>query len=373
MKMQLPLLEFVDSLFFNKDLTGSIVIACQHIMEPQMIFFRKLVNCGVKNENFFVLGKCYSTNKNIFNELKMDGFKVHEDSAKFDSYVPFDKQWSASVAKFVSFVEKSTNIKNFSRIIVIDDGGFLIEEIQKRGFDIGKIVAVEQTSSGYAKLRDSDFKFPIINVARSNAKLLHESPYVAELFIKNLNIFLTEIKKAPKSTLIIGNGAVGGAISNALSKLMQVKHIDIEKEKSDFELNNLHNVISNFDLIVGATGKEILGLKDLKFIKKGSILASVSSSDREFSAAEIRREFQKTNNPHHHFVSNGIVLLNAGFPVTFKGARCEIPLEKIQLTMALLYAGILQGIKNINKVGIVELNKNIQKKIVFELYNLKKV
>jgi hypothetical protein len=105
--------------------------------------------------------------------------------------------------------------------------------------------------------------------------------------------------------------------------------------------------------------------------QKDVILASSSSSDREFSAVELRRLLPKSANCHENIYVNGIHLLNSGFPVNFNGLKeVELP-EDIQLTRSLMYAAVCSRIINHDKKGLIELNTDIQQKIISKFKELK--
>ena len=121
------------------------------------------------------------------------------------------------------------------------------------------------------------------------------------------------------------------------------------------------------DLILGCTGMTSITQAQHRFLKKGCILASASSSDREFDSVFIRAKnpafyncFQDVDNGH-------VTLLNSGFPINFDGKRHSIAPEKIQITRALLTAGILQALDLAGKAqNMVDLNAIHQAAIVAE-------
>ena len=167
----LPLVEYMSSIFVNVRLDNTLVIACQHILPTNYPMFNLLFDKGLKPENTFILGKCYSTEPNTLKLFIRRGVKIPKFSNYFDSHKSFDKEYEDHVRKFFLSIINKKNLNNYKKIILIDDGGFLIETAHKLLKNFKKLVGVEQTSSGYEKIKNINLKFPVINVARSQTKL----------------------------------------------------------------------------------------------------------------------------------------------------------------------------------------------------------
>ena len=73
-------------IFTGINLNNCLVIACQHILETNIPLFESLIKKGLLPENTFLLGKVYSTNSKIFDELKKIGMYVDKGSVSFDSH-----------------------------------------------------------------------------------------------------------------------------------------------------------------------------------------------------------------------------------------------------------------------------------------------
>ena len=101
------------------------------------------------------------------------------------------------------------------------------------------------------------------------------------------------------------------------------------------------------------------------------VLASASSSDREFQAVSLRKLLPKFNNCHTNVVVRNIILLNCGFPINFDGGRISVEMEKIQLTRGLILGAIYLSIVSNYKKGIIELDNKFQDVIIklFKLYS----
>ena len=68
-------------------------------------------------------------------------------------------------------------------------------------------------------------------------------------------------------------------------------------------------------------------------------------------------------------MSSGIRLMNSGFPITFDGSSTPIPMEKIQLTMALTFVSMAQAQKE-KRAGLVELSADKQQQIIDKFVGL---
>jgi len=102
------------------------------------------------------------------------------------------------------------------------------------------------------------------------------------------------------------------------------------------------------NIIIGATGANILDEKQLKEIKDmlnyKLYLISMSSADREFPTTYIRKNGITPAEIHGDAVWDNLTLINNGFPITFKGKRYESTPEEIEITIGLLYGSTLEAI-----------------------------
>ena len=72
-----PLLQKVFTHFktHQGDVSDSYLVCCQHILEPQLKMFELLIEFGFDPKKILLLGKAYSTNKDILNELRKRGYR----------------------------------------------------------------------------------------------------------------------------------------------------------------------------------------------------------------------------------------------------------------------------------------------------------
>ncbi|MGY4883963.1 MAG: hypothetical protein ACP5NZ_00085 [Nanobdellota archaeon] len=369
---KLELVEKTSKRFLNITLEDTLLIACQHILKTNYQMFLSLFDRGLKPKNTFLLGKCYSTDKEALEWFIEKGVNVSKYSNKFDSYRSFDESFDSYVKVFLKKILKNIDFSKYKKVIILDDGGHLLKEANKLIKDTRKVIGIEQTSSGYEAIKNEKLRFSVINVARSFAKLEHESPIIADLFVENLNHELRKLNIIPKNVLIIGNGPIGREIFNKLSHRYNILRFDKDISKSNF--NNKEELETNlhrFDMIIGCTGKISFPSEFYSRLNGKVILASASSSDREFTAVNFRMLGERYTDCHRNFSFRDITLLNSGFPMTFTDYGMGAEGKNIQLTRALIFSAILSSINTPNEKKLLELNLEIQKDIISDFYKLK--
>ncbi len=333
MFQELELLEYLQLKFKNIDLSNVVLVSLQHILQSNYITLEYFFRLGLKPENTFLLGKAYSSNKEVAEHLSSLGVNVHQDSFSFDSHESYDLQLERYVKNFIfditPLIRETAHIE---KIVVVDDGGYLISQITDATFH-RKVVALEWTSSGYRKLLGNDLKIPVLNMARSDTKLKIESPIIGLGVVEKIKEQYPNIFSSNKIAVVMGAGHIGQAVKKSLN--------DLQKKVVMVDVDTLIDEIKDsFDLIIGCTGEKLFGESDLEKMKD-VVLVSASSSDREFSAVEIRKKFPQNNNPHKEYVSGNLKISNSGFPINFDGMQVNImPLEKIQITLGMVFASV---------------------------------
>lgn len=363
---KLPLLNIVNK-NIKTNTSKTILISVHHIIEINYRLMLYLTNKGFEPKNIFCLGKLYSTNKKTLEKYKNLEINISPDSLNFNPQLDFDTQFKIYIKEFINDIEKQVKNTDFKKLIIYDEGGELLEQInklvynKKSSFYKKEVIGIEHTSSGYNKLKGQKLNLPIINVARSYAKLKLETPHISKICIKKFNKPIKALNIKPKNILILGGGIIGQDLKRLLKSKYNISIYD--KDKSLNEINNIYNEISNFDVIIGATGSQTLDLKLFSKIKKNSLVFSVSSSDREFPMLQIRQN--RTNSQIHDTIYfKNIHTLNNGFPICFTGGPIIVPIKHIQLTVALVFYAILYANDyNKNKKGFVDLPLELQKEL----------
>lgn len=361
-----PLIEFSSSFFEDQALENYYIIGVQHILGTTHEMFKALFKKGLKRENLALIGKCYSTDPEVFQAMIAEGIDICESSFHFDSHVSFDEMFKNNIRRFLLRRKDKLNSQGFDKIIILDDGGELLEMIEEFLERRENVIGIEQTSSGYNKLIDKQHVLPIINLARAEVKKTMESPIIISAAMTQLQRKLKELSHRPQKILIMGNGVLGSKIRSLLNGSYVVHMFDVDREKSDFSQEQLHERLKEYDAIIGCTGRTSLSIAEHLHLKKGCVLISVSSSDREFDAISLRKRTSKARNCFEDIEVDGIRLLNCGFPINFTGEGEKEDSKLIQLTRALIISSIQQASVCQAQPGFVDMDAEIQHQIARE-------
>jgi len=370
----LPLVEAVFDQFEEISFEDVCIIGAQHILPTTLQMLSSFFSRGLDPSNVFLIGKCYSTDSLTFNRLINLGVNVCPSSHFFKKGFSFDEMYRKHIDSFLLNVKKHLLKMNskFNTFIILDDGGTLIRKATAILDEEGtRIIGIEQTSAGYEELKTLKLKFPVINVARSKAKLQYESPIIAKTLAQQLYSRLSKPKTCNKRMLIVGNGAIGKAIYQTLKDDFKAQFYDCVSSKSSIKHENLRKELSQFDLIIGCTGTAFLKIEDYKYLKQGAILISASSSDREFSAYELQQRHSGSLKCHDDFEVEGIKVINCGFPVNFGNDSSITDPPIFQFTRSLLTAAILTGIFKEYPCKLVPLDENLQDLIIEKFSEMK--
>lgn len=356
-----PLLEKISELY-KPDKTNFedvYILACQHLLEPQAKMFELISNFGISKENIYIFGKIYSTSNEVFNELLQNNFKVSKPA--FNSEISFDSEHRENCENEFSMFLSS--VKQPSKIIILDDGGELLKVINDTFESLPNVVRVmgiEQTSSGFRKLEYTKLHFPVFNVARSAIKLIKESPLIADLGCRRIVDVINLYSISEPRILVVGLGPMG---SNTLSILESKGYFTLGYDITHQDKSELIDLIrnNNINVVVGVTGSNILTgdqLQEIKDILDHDLyLISMSSADREFPTTYIRKNGIVPKEIHGDVIWDNLILINNGFPITFKGHRYESTPEEIEKTIGLLYGSTLEAISGTDdlKNGFVDV------------------
>ncbi|NGX43451.1 MAG: Adenosylhomocysteinase [Chlamydiae bacterium] len=370
-KINLSMIKAASTLFEKGELENCLLIGVQHCLYTTFKMMEALFDKGLAAENILLLGKCYSTDPSVFQMMREKKIDISEDSLKFDSHIAYDDYFDQKIKEFLQSKLQKIMSKNYRKIIILDDGGALIRKFQTFSCSLKNVIAIEQTSSGYNDLLHANHQIPIINVARSKAKHIFEPKQINLQAIENIQKAILHLNRPdPKKILVLGNGSIGSALKSLLENKYQVDLYDIQASKNRLAIHNLNKLLPDYDMILGCSGKCSIGHKQHHLLKKDCILASISSSDREFDAVYLRRtKPRQTMNCFNDIYSHRVFLLNSGFPMTFVGKNAEI-LNYSHFTRALLMCAIKQSLKEHKKSGFIQLDETLQNNMLNVFKNL---
>jgi len=249
-----------------------------------------------------------------------------------------------------------------SDLVILDEGGSLHLELPVEY--ARRSAGIEQTTYG---LRNH-WKYPVVLVCRSAAKLYFESQIIARGIIRKLeSIDLLE----GKTFGIIGLGALGSSIARLLmAKGISTVGTDIRSIPPDLSSISLSlpDLIKKSNVILGCTGVNVLDGVDVCGLNGTKLFASCSSSDIEFRVLlgylPVSQKFESVKGTVGKM---NCVVLNGGFPINFDRVREWELFEEIILTRRLVLQGLLQAKSLIRtRPAAVMLDPAIQQQIVLE-------
>lgn len=361
----------------------TIVVAVQHLVATTVTLFESLLGLGLDPQHTFVLGKGYSTSVAAAEALRSLGVSVFPNTAPV---VPgrFGQSMDEQVFQLLRTVEARYRGKNIKNLIVIDDGGRLLAAASKASVQTRCTIGVEQTTSGVRRLQNALPNFPIVDVARSAAKLKYESPLIAEAIVNKLKAAGTHL--APGMIAgVVGMGSVGKALAARLAN--ETTHV-IASDLPAFRyagdrLISIPELLAKSDVVFGCTGVDIFAQVDFPTQhKSGLVLCSCSSEDVEF--LQLLRRVQNPSIcagwPSPDLQISGrldpVTIVRGGYPVNFDSTDESVPSEDIQITTALIFAGIVTAAKlcqnhdfSIDQ-GFIQLPAAMQNSILREWFEI---
>lgn len=365
----LTLLDWTAAHTTEKLLTDTAIVVHSHILPTNIALIRHLAHL-VGIDKIFILEKPYSTVQSCLGELARAGIDVV--GVPFAGSLYHDALERGIHVLWRKIAEAHANRK-FSRLLILDDGGDLWATIPWQNLRDVKISGVEQTQRGVARFRQADMHLPpIVSVASSGVKKIVESEFIGASIVEKL----FEAKQLQSRRVgVIGMGNIGQAIFKHLQERnIHVIVYDSEKPNAvsaaEFR-NSIDTLVQDADLVIGATGVDILRGVTLDKVCGSKMFASASSVDIEFQtltrlASSNQGMFDDIRVfPHANLECT---VLNGGFPVNFDRQREWEPKANIAITRCLLYVGMMQAVRLIESVetapGFYALDTLAQKQIL---------
>lgn len=382
---KLPVLEIMIKIINSTgklDLEKVAIIGVQHMLFTTVSLLEALIKLGIGADNIYLTGKSYSTCSEVTDYLcsldiqyqrPLPQTKLGDFSGNFK--LNMEQLWN----RFLNDLPR----KKFTALLILDDGAGCLSTFPK-GVQLQlPVIGVEQTTYGIKNPEIRTLPFPIIEVASSAVKQYLESPMIAEAVINKLNSIFPFINYKMRCG-VAGLGVIGQAVAKKLLSLgFKVITYDISDEKN-IAIENAASVSSTQELIVssdyifGCAGEDITrGLSFPETLKTKKYFISCSSKDIEFLSLlkYISSYIKKTNintldDIEYKEKNIDIKIFKGGFPINLDSSGESVPEHNIQMTRALLFGGVIQGILNLsentedNKNNRHMLDPNLQKFIV---------
>jgi adenosylhomocysteinase len=307
--------DFLQDFFLKSHDTKNIsVIIVTHIISSSISFIN-IIN------KYFSL-ECIIPKPNSINKKCIDLY-------------PKDKLFyvTRNELKDIKFIKKKLeSIPKNNKLIIIDIGGYFVhiaDEVKKI-FGNRFIGIIEDTENGYQKyILQFKNTFPLLSVAKSPLKK-NEDHLVGQSVVFSTDALLREqnILINNKNVGVIGYGKIGkGILSSLRDKCCTVSVHDINTTvlviaySKGYSIKNKIQVLEKSDIIFCSTGNFSLKDDEFKYLKNGSFLISVTSSDDEIDDTWLRKKYtieyiaeyiQKFELNGHYFY-----LINKGNAVNF--------------------------------------------------------
>lgn len=392
------------------DFRKTVVFCVQHHLETTASLYEALLKIGVNR--IYSIGKYYSTVQEIEKAMKKIGVRI------FESDMPTQPgRFYEEIRKRIetAWLEMLKEIKqqDIDTIIMLDDGGRLLELMPPHVPLKYRITGVEQTQAGlYSKSLNVPGALGIVQVASSALKKMLEPPLIAAAVIHAIQELLTNPAFGPrlqhsfklnKNTVfgIAGFGAIGKAIAEyLLAQGFYVIVYDTEQKafsdigarpifKKLHKARSIENLIVSTDVIFGCTGKDItsgISKSIFEIVARDVTFISTSSEDKEFQELlalmisklkSIGAEAVALGDMHFRTEAGGrINLIGASTPVNFivnsqlNQTNC-VPSTDIAITRGALFGAIIQAQlmakKHSSELALpvaIQLDANIQQTIV---------
>lgn len=436
-KERMPVLDDVSRLLGSPDALRHFKMASvQHLFPSTRGLDDALEGNGLPVNVTGIGGKGYSTDTDTMARLVAEGWDVHPDGAPTAHRSGLDAGHVVEVIARQQLAELFHGVDPDAagqrRFLLLDEGGKLVKALHLYFPRFAKLcVAVEQTDRGVQIADESEARYqqergvfeqtgvwpkprkgyrlrcPVMNMARSEAKKVWESPMIGESCVFNLEAQLDAMHPALREMLfqdpahkqacVIGYGAVGKAVADRLrargfdvfvfdkdaDKMAQAAADGCQAVARDEALRHGH-------LTYGCTGRGPIGPDDFELLPDGAVLANAASGNHELGVQDLdlddaggdtaqdtdgpaaRSRFRgldvrlgETDDPMRHRVwrtpsGKELLLARSGYVVNMD---LDLPPEYAQLTRGLLLASCLLA-TGASTPGFVDLDEQAQQLVV---------
>src|SRR5579859_4134804 len=181
----LPLLDYLDQCYQvnrQQPFQGYAVLAVQHLLGSTVPLLRAIEDGGVEKQNMYVVGKAYSSHYAVVAHLRNLGYQVVDAISEFSEQVPYDTILENAIRSALHKLITDYHLKSHNpRVLLMDDAGKAIRILHEDFFDYANTFrCVEQTTRGIREISKVALACPVVNVARSHAKVSLEAPLIAQ-------------------------------------------------------------------------------------------------------------------------------------------------------------------------------------------------
>jgi hypothetical protein len=330
-------------------------VCVQHLLETTGSLFEHLIGCGVDPKDILVLGKPYSTCDGVVAKLRELGVRVLPGTCA-GSWGMGHEQVRREVDDLWSKARALAARRGWRGIIVLDDGGLCAAGVPGELRNTLPIMGVEQTMAG---AREPYPVIPVVEVASSAAKTLLEPPMIREAVLARL-ASRGYLNAGGKTYGVVGIGNIGKAIARGLVAAGHTVYVyDAVRDVKQYHdvpgaivCERLEHLFRASNFIFGCTGTDILaGHEWWRGLEGAKTLVSCSSHDSEFCGMLLA--LNELPSPPRNLLADVVLplekgqvqIIRGGCPANFDGTFESVPLRDIQMTRALLLAGIFQAAK----------------------------
>ena len=364
----LPLLDWFSMSHLMKPHDETIIVYHSHILYSSIDLIKHLAYIAGPR-NTFILEKPYSTLPHAFGKIAEGGVQTYQ--MKIDPQLSYEYAIKRNIDFFWHAIQEhmQRSEQKIKKIIVISDGADVLLSPLIQTLKGVQVIGIEQTERGLLRLQHAKQRFPIVSIARSNAKKQFESPFIAASA-------LAKIKSAglldkSKHVGVVGIGSIGKEIIRILNTygITPLVYDPFIKQHDDIiQANSLEDLVQDADIIIGTTGTDCLRGMFIERLKGKKTFISTSSSNVEFDylfdlAKTYANKFEDITLPiTKHFTAK---ILNGGYPINFDRVKEWESLENIQLTRGLIYASVFEALNTrSSKRKITNINPKLEKEVI---------
>jgi S-adenosylhomocysteine hydrolase len=388
--VRMPILDrWLDRTAKERPLAGVTALMIQHQLGNQVPQTRALIELGIAPRDLYWIDIPYTSTPSVRDALQGLGIPsenfIVNDFRLLDAYAPFQR------LRVQHFLRELFNDPP-ERLLVLDDGSYLLEALACLRPRLPWVAIVEQTTRGLIKIEESaaleacSAEFPIVNVARSMPKTTLEPPFIGVAVCDALRRKLhTALQVGPSDRcLVLGYGAIGEQVASFVHSIQgfsrdRVHVFDIDAHRmrkaaaAGFSAWTRSERQFRFKLVIGCSGRSSFKVGDHVLLEDGAYLASATSGTVELSREEfielaeaspyddiwIVRDGLDESAVHSdlriHFVDREATFVNGGFPVNFDGRVNCVPAHYIQPTPTMMCAAAVQAARSTQK-GLLDLD-----------------